>query len=80
MAVLVNVPFSAPADPKAGTSAIFDPAGDAVFPFDLYGEPVPPYLDVVTASVKSKWALRLRPMPTRVSHRASTTLERRSSF
>jgi len=37
---------------QAQTSVVLDPAGDAVFPTDLYGPaPVPPYLDIVQASV-----------------------------
>jgi len=50
LALLLALP-SAATDPKAQTSTVFDPAGDAVFPFDLYGAPVPPYLDVISASV-----------------------------
>lgn len=39
----------------AQTSVITDPVGDAVFPFDLYSPPVvPPYLDIVQASVSLK--------------------------
>jgi hypothetical protein len=36
------------------TSAISDPSGDAVFPTDIYNAPVPPYLDIVEASVSAK--------------------------
>jgi len=38
---------------QSQTSVISDPAGDAVFPTDLYGAAasVPPYLDIVQASV-----------------------------
>jgi hypothetical protein len=36
------------------TSSVSDAAGDAIFPYDLYGAPVPPYLDVVRASVTLK--------------------------
>jgi len=36
---------------RAQTSTVLDPAGDAVFPYDLYGASVPPYLDIVRASV-----------------------------
>lgn len=50
LAALLVMP-SAAADPKAGTSTIFDAAGDAAFPFDLYDGPAPAYLDVVAASV-----------------------------
>ncbi|HTL59071.1 MAG TPA: hypothetical protein VL361_25585 [Candidatus Limnocylindrales bacterium] len=35
----------------ANTSSVYDPAGDAMFPFDLYGAPVPAYLDLTQASV-----------------------------
>ena len=50
LALLLALPCAA-ADPKAPTSTVLDPAGDAEFPYDLYGAPVPPYLDVVRASV-----------------------------
>jgi hypothetical protein len=36
------------------TSTVFDAAGDAAFPTDLFGAPVPSYLDIVQASVSSK--------------------------
>ncbi len=39
------------AGPNSPISAVSDPAGDAVFPYDLYDGPVPPYLDTVEASV-----------------------------
>ena len=39
------------ANPTAGNSTVLDPAGDALFPFDLYNAPVPPYLDIARASV-----------------------------
>jgi hypothetical protein len=35
----------------SGTCTITDSAGDAVFPTDLYEAPVPPYLDIIQASV-----------------------------
>ena len=36
----------------ASTASVADPAGDAVFPDDLYGSAlVPPYLDVIEASI-----------------------------
>lgn len=35
------------------TSTVLDPVGDAVFPYDLYGAPVPAYLDLVRASVSA---------------------------
>ena len=35
----------------AQTSAVYDRVGDAVFPYNLYDGPVPPYLDVGKASV-----------------------------
>ena len=38
-------------DTKEQTSTVLDPAGDAVFPTDLFTAPVPPYLDMVRASV-----------------------------
>jgi hypothetical protein len=41
----------AAADPPAQTSTVFDAAGDAVFPVDLFGAPVPPYLDMVRTLV-----------------------------
>jgi hypothetical protein len=39
------------ADPPAQPATVFDAAGDAVFPNDLYGQPVPPYLDMIRVSV-----------------------------
>jgi hypothetical protein len=53
---LVCVPdhaFGGGSNPKVLTSLVLDPAGDAVFPFDLYNAPVPPYLDMVAVSVSS---------------------------
>src|SRR5437899_2407086 len=50
LVLLLALP-SAGTDPKAQTSTVLDPAGDAVFPNDLYGAPVPPYLDMIRASV-----------------------------
>ena len=50
LALLLALP-SAVADPNVQTSTVLDPAGDAVFPTDLYGAPVPPYLDLVRVSV-----------------------------
>lgn len=50
MAALLSVPTWAAAS-SVNTSTISDPAGDAVFPYDLYGASVPPYLDLVRASV-----------------------------
>jgi len=50
LALLLVLP-SAATDPKAQISTVFDPAGDAVFPNGLYGAPVPPYLDMIRASV-----------------------------
>ncbi len=35
-------------------SVIIDPAGDAVFPYNYFDGPVPPYMDVVEASVTLK--------------------------
>jgi hypothetical protein len=50
LALLLALP-SAAGDPTTQTSTILDSAGDALFPYDLYGAPVPPFLDVVAASV-----------------------------
>ncbi len=36
---------------NSAISSVPDPAGDAAFPYDLYNALVPPYLDVVRASV-----------------------------
>src|SRR5437660_122124 len=44
---------SSAADAKTQTSTVFDAAGDALFPFDLYNAPVPPYLDILRVSVSS---------------------------
>lgn len=41
------------ANPPAAISTVLDPGGDAVFPFDLYHAPVPPYLDIIRVSVSS---------------------------
>jgi hypothetical protein len=38
-------------NPASNTSSVSDAAGDAVFPSDLYDGPVPPWIDVVEASV-----------------------------
>src|SRR5689334_1390850 len=38
---------------EPNSSTIFDASGDALFPYDLYGAPVPPYLDIVRASVSA---------------------------
>jgi hypothetical protein len=40
-------------NPAPMTSTVLDAPGDAVFPYDLYGAPVPPYLDLVRASVSA---------------------------
>src|SRR6185369_901585 len=48
--LLPILPLAA-ANPESMTSSITDPAADAVFPYDLYGAAVPPYLDIVAASV-----------------------------
>lgn len=53
LAGCLAVPTGASAGP-ANTSEVLDAAGDAVFPYDLYHAPVPPYIDVVRASVSSK--------------------------
>ena len=50
LALLMALPMAA-ADANSATSAVSDPTGDAVFPYDLYGAPVPAYLDIVQASV-----------------------------
>jgi hypothetical protein len=50
IAAMLTLPTRAGA-PTTNISEAFDPAGDAVFPYDLYGAPVPPYLDFVRASV-----------------------------
>jgi hypothetical protein len=42
---------SASDPPTALSSTITDPAGDAVWPFEFYNGPVPPYLDIVQATV-----------------------------
>lgn len=39
------------ANPASITSSVADSPGDAVFPFDLYDGPVPPWIDVVQSSV-----------------------------
>lgn len=49
LAGLLSLPVAA--DPPAQTSTIFDAAGDAVFPNDLFGAPVPPYLDMIKTSI-----------------------------
>ncbi len=52
IALAALLALRAAAAPNAKTSTVLDSAGDALFPFDLYGNaPVPPYLDVVRASV-----------------------------
>src|SRR6185369_2034940 len=52
MALSALLGLSAAAAPNAQTSTVLDPAGDSVFPFDLYGDAlVPPYLDAVRVSV-----------------------------
>src|SRR5438045_2734572 len=50
---LIDNAFAGGSNPKIVTSLVLDPAGDAVFPFDLYNGPVPPYLDLVAVSVSS---------------------------
>jgi hypothetical protein len=56
---LASLPVpAASTNPLAQTSAVSDAAGDAAFPSDLYGEAsVPPYLDVIQASVRLDGAL-----------------------
>src|SRR5215475_11944940 len=53
LVLLLALP-SAATDPQVQTSTILDPAGDAVFPFNLYNAPVPAYLDIVSASTSLK--------------------------
>src|SRR5215471_16808435 len=50
LALALALPVSA-ANPDSLTSSVNDAAGDAVFPFQLYDGPVPPWIDVVEASV-----------------------------
>ena len=52
LAALLALPTRAEA-PLPATSTVVDSAGDAIFPYDLYGAPVPPYLDLVRASVSA---------------------------
>ena len=47
-----SLPWSAAGANPASTASVIDPAGDAVFPYDLYGAALaPPYLDAIEASV-----------------------------
>jgi hypothetical protein len=39
------------ANPNSMTASVNDTAGDAVFPYDLYNGPVPPWIDIVRGSV-----------------------------
>jgi hypothetical protein len=50
VALTAALPVAA-ASPTSLASSMTDPAGDAVFPYDLYGAPVPACLDVTKASV-----------------------------
>src|SRR5215471_18082405 len=55
--LIMSAEFTAPTLSYAGPdtvleSVVTDPAGDAVFPYDLYDGPVPPYIDVIKASVR----------------------------
>ena len=50
LALATALPIAA-ANPNSMTSSVTDAAGDAAFPFDLYDGPVPPWIDVVKASV-----------------------------
>jgi hypothetical protein len=52
LAAMLAMPTRAESS-TANTSEVFDPAGDSVFPYDLFGAPVPPYLDFVRVSVSS---------------------------
>jgi hypothetical protein len=38
-------------NPNSMTASVSDAAGDAVFPYDLYNGPVPPWIDIVRGSV-----------------------------
>lgn len=49
--LLVTPAFSE--NPASNNCTVLDAPGDAVFPYDLYGSPVPPYLDIVRASVSA---------------------------
>src|SRR5690349_7703429 len=40
-------------NPAPSISTVIDAPEDAVFPYDLYGAAVPPYLDIVRASVSA---------------------------
>ncbi|HEY5910627.1 MAG TPA: hypothetical protein VJA21_08495 [Verrucomicrobiae bacterium] len=53
LAVMCALPVAA-ANPPSNRVVVMDPAGDAVFPYDLYNAPVPPYIDVVKASISSQ--------------------------
>ena len=50
LAVAFALPIGAQ-EPNSVTSTVTDAAGDAIFPFRLYDGPVPPWIDVVKASV-----------------------------
>ena len=50
LALSLALPVAA-AKPDSLTSSVNDAAGDAIFPYGLYDGPVPPWIDVVQASV-----------------------------
>jgi hypothetical protein len=50
MALSLALPVAAE-NPNSLTSSVSDAAGDAGFPYELYGGPVPPWIDIVKASV-----------------------------
>lgn len=51
LVALSSVLPSDAASPDSMRSSVIDAAGDAAFPYDLYNGPVPPWIDVVQASV-----------------------------
>jgi hypothetical protein len=50
LALSFALPIGA-ANPSSVTSSVIDAAGDAVFPYQLYDRPVPPWIDIVSASI-----------------------------
>jgi hypothetical protein len=50
LALLSALPVVA-GSPNSMTASVNDAAGDAVFPFDFYNGPVPPWIDIVRGSV-----------------------------
>jgi hypothetical protein len=53
LAFFLTLPAIA-AGQSTGLGSVFDPAGDAEFPYDVFDGPIPPYLDAVEASISSK--------------------------